>query len=129
MILGQLIRYGLTGVVHNVGGFLLYLLATYLGAEPKLAMSVLFVVGVAVSFLLNRAWAFGDSNPIAGSLGRFLLAYVFGYLLNLAALLLLVDRLGYPHQWVQGFATIAIAGVLFLLNRYFVFNARRHDQN
>lgn len=129
MILRQFVRYVLTGVIHNVGGFLLYLLATYLGVEPKLAMTVLFVVGVTVSFMLNRAWAFGDKNPIAGSLGRFLLAYIFGYLLNLALLLVLVDRLGYPHQWVQGFATIGIAGLLFLLNRHYVFSARRHDHD
>jgi putative flippase GtrA len=101
MVLRQLIRYALTGVIHNAAGFLLYLLATHFGAEPKIAMSVLFVIGVSVSFLLNRAWAFGDKNPMAGSLARFLIVYMLGYLLNLCILLLFVDRLGYPHQWVQ----------------------------
>ena len=127
MILRQLIRYGLTGVMHNVGGFLLYLLATHLGVEPKLAMTVLFVVGVAVSFLVNRIWTFGDSSSIAGNAGRFVVVYLVGYVLNLSILLVFVDQLKYPHEWVQGFATIGIACVLFVLSRYYVFSARRHD--
>ena len=125
MILGQMLRYSLVGVVHNLVGYLLYLAATYYGAEPKAAMSVLFVIAVAASFLLNRAWSFKDSNPMAGSAGRFLAVYGAGYLLNLAVLVIFVDRLGYPHQWVQGLAAMGIAGLLFLVNRHFVFRAGR----
>ena len=125
MILRQLVRYALTGVIHNVGGFLLYLLATHFGADPKLAMSVLYVAGVMASFLLNRYWTFGDQSAVARSLARFLIAYLGGYLLNLGILLLFVDHLGYPHQWVQGCAIIGVAGALFLLNRYYVFSANR----
>lgn len=121
----QFIRYCITGVIHNGAGYLLYLLVTWLGAEPKIAMSVLFVIGVAVSFLLNRNWSFADKGSVSGSLTRFVIVYMTGYVLNLAALLVFYDRLGYPHQWVQGLATIAIAVVLFLLNRYFVFRDAR----
>ena len=125
MILGQLLRYCLAGVTHNLVGYLLYLTATYFGVEPKVAVSVLFLPAVAVSFLLNRTWAFKDRNPMAGSAWRFLLVYAGGYLVNLAVLAIFVDRLGYPHQWVQGFAIIGIAGTTFLVNRYFVFSASR----
>ena len=123
MILGQLLRYCLAGLIHNLVGYLLYLTATYFGVEPKVAVSVLFLPAVAVSFLLNRTWAFKDRNPMAGSAWRFLLVYLGGYLVNLAVLAIFVDRLGYPHQWVQGFAIIGIAGTTFLVNRYFVFRA------
>lgn len=121
----QFIRYCIIGVVHNGAGYLLYLLVTWLGAEPKIAMSVLFVIGVAVSFLLNRNWSFADKGSVSGSLTRFVIVYLTGYGLNLAALLVFFDRLGYPHQWVQGIATITIAVVLFLLNRYVVFRDAR----
>ena len=125
MILGQLLRYSLAGVIHNFVGYALYLTATYFGVEPKVAVSVLFLPAVAASFMLNRTWAFKDRNPMAGSAGRFVAVYVAGYLLNLAVLVVFVDRLGYPHQWVQGFAIIVIAGLTFLVNRYFVFRAGR----
>lgn len=121
----QFFRYCVTGLVQNGAGYLLYLLVTWLGVEPKIAMSVLFMTGVAISFLLNRNWSFGDKASAAGSLARFVIAYMIGYGLNLAALLVFVDWLGYPHQWVQGFAIITIAVVLFLLNRYFVFTDAR----
>lgn len=129
MILGQMFRYCVVGVAHNLAGFLLYLTATHFGVEPKVTVSVLFVVGVAASFLLNRAWSFKDRNPMAGSAGRFLLVYVSGYLLNLAVLVVFVDYLGYAHQWVQGFAIIGIAGLAFLVNRHFVFRANPSQQS
>lgn len=121
----QFIRYCITGVIHNGTGYLLYLLVTWLGAEPKIAMTVLFVIGVAISFLLNRNWSFADKGSVSGSLTRFVIVYMTGYGLNLMALMVFFDRLGYPHQWVQGIATIVIAVVLFLLNRYFVFRDAR----
>jgi len=128
MILGQFFRYSVVGVIHNFVGYLLYLAATYFGVEPKVAVSVLFVLGVAVSFLLNRTWAFKDRKPMAGSAGRFLAVYVAGYLLNLAVLVMFVDRLGYAHQWVQGLAVVCIAGLTFLVNRYFVFRGDRSQR-
>jgi putative flippase GtrA len=46
---------------------------------------------------------------------------VFGYALNLFALLLLVDYLGWSHEWVQGAMIVFVAVILFLLQRFWVF--------
>jgi hypothetical protein len=35
--------------------------------------------------------------------------------------ILLVDMLGYPHQWVQIAAIFVVAGFLFIAFKYFVF--------
>jgi putative flippase GtrA len=129
LITKQFVRYAAVGVVHNLSGYLLYLLATYLGAEPKLTMSVLFFLGVALSFLLNRSWTFQHSGYAARSLWRFVVVYLGGYALNLLALMWFHDRLGYAHQWVQGCAIVVIALLMFLLNRYFVFRASDTARN
>jgi putative flippase GtrA len=52
---------------------------------------------------------------------RYLVAHIFGYLVNLLILLTFVDRLGYSHQWVQAAAIIVVATFLFVAFRYFVF--------
>ena len=120
----QLIRYGLVGVVSNAAIYFFYLLITYLGVEPKTAMTLVYVIGTVIGFIGNRKWTFahrGDSSSAALSYG---LAHFFGYLLNLLILLTFVDHLGYAHQWVQIAAIIIVAGFLFVVFKYFVFREK-----
>ena len=49
------------------------------------------------------------------------IAYAIGYLLNFGLLWTGVDRLQLPHQVVQAVAIFAVAAVLFLMHRYWVF--------
>jgi putative flippase GtrA len=121
----QLSRYAVVGLASNAIGYLLYLLLTLSGMGPKSAMSLLYIVGVAQTFFLNRSWSFEHREKFSSALLRYIVAYAFGYVLNLAALLLLVDTWGWPHQWVQGVMIFVIAGVLFLLQRYWVFRSSK----
>jgi putative flippase GtrA len=61
---------------------------------------------------------------MTSALGRYVTAYALGYLLNLAALFVLVDRLNFPHQIVQGVMILVVACFLFVLQRQWVFPAR-----
>jgi hypothetical protein len=54
---------------------------------------------------------------------KYILIYSLAYLLNLTALLVSVDNLGYPHQVVQGVMILSIALMLFLLQKFWVFRA------
>jgi putative flippase GtrA len=49
------------------------------------------------------------------------MAYGLGYVINLLVLFVLVDHLGYPHQVVQGMMVLALAVMLFLLQKFWVF--------
>lgn len=117
----QLIRYGLVGFASNLFGYAVYLFITYLGVDPKVTVTLLYPVGVAIGFLGNQKWAFGYKGNWLKSGVRYAIAHVFGYLINLFILLIFVDRLGYSHQWVQAVAIVVVAGFLFLVFRYFVF--------
>lgn len=88
---------------------------------PKTAMSVLYVTGVLQTYFFNRQWTFGHQGNAGASLIRYVTAYAFGYFVNLVALMVLVDHIGLPHQAVQAGMIIAIAALLFLLQRYWVF--------
>lgn len=119
----QLSRYAVVGIASNAVGYLLYLLLTYAGMGHKLAMSLLYAVGVAQTFYFNRKWSFGHNGVITVAFLRYVAAYAFGYAVNLGVLLLLVDSWGWAHQWVQGAMIFILAGMLFLLQRYWVFRS------
>jgi putative flippase GtrA len=117
----QLFRYGVVGIASNLAGYLLFLLITYLGVEPKTAMTLLYVAGATVGFFGNRRWAFSHEGTLLGAGTRYLVAHLFGYMFNFLILLTFVDMLGYSHQIVQAVAIIVVAGFLFVVFKFFVF--------
>jgi putative flippase GtrA len=119
--LGQLIRYGIVGVLSNAVGYLLYLAITAAGVEHKLAMTLLYAVGVAQTFFFNKRWSFRHGGTHGPAFVRYCMAYGLGYVINLLVLFVLVDHLGYPHQVVQGMMVLALAVMLFLLQKFWVF--------
>jgi hypothetical protein len=58
---------------------------------------------------------------LLGSSVRYFTAHFFGYFINLTILFIFVDQLGYGHQWVQAFAVFVVAGMLFIVFKFFVF--------
>jgi putative flippase GtrA len=123
----QLSRYAMVGFASNAVCYLLYLLLTYCGMEHKSAMTLLYAIGVTQSFYFNRSWSFGHNGMISAAFVKYVISYAFGYLLNLAVLIMLVDHLGWVHQWVQGVMIFALAGMLFLLQRYWVFRSSQAE--
>jgi len=117
----ELIYYGLIGIVNNVAGYLMYLLITYFGCPPKIAMSTLYCVCATVGFWGNRKITFEHQGHLLDSGIRYIIAHFFGYLLNLTILIVMVDNLGYAHQWVQAAAIFVVAAYLFMALKFFVF--------
>jgi len=120
----QLIRYSLVGMISNLTMYFVYLLITYLGIEPKTAMTLVYIIGASIGFIGNREWTFAHRGDSASAALRYGLAHLLGYLLNFLILFTFVDRLGFAHQWVQAMAIIIVAGFLFLVFKYFVFRER-----
>ena len=54
---------------------------------------------------------------------KYGLAYGTCYLINMSALIVFVDRIGLPHQVVQGAMILVIAVVMFLLQKFWVFTS------
>jgi putative flippase GtrA len=117
----QLIRYGLVGGLTNLLLYLGYLLVTYVGAEPKKSMTLVYLVGVGIGFYGHRQWTFAHDGSARQSMVRYCIAHALGYLINLVLLVGLVDRMGYPHELVQGAAILIVAAFLFVMFKYWVF--------
>ncbi len=121
--LGQLMRYGTVGALMNGAAYLMYLTLTVAGMAPKLAMTLLYALGVASSFIFNRGWTFGHGGAVPGAMVRYIATYAIGYVFNLAALYVFSDRLGLPHQGVMLALIFVTAGIIFTLQKFWVFPA------
>ena len=117
----QLMRYIVVGVTSNLLLYLAYIGLTTLGLGHKTAMTLLYVTGGLLTFFANRTWSFNHRGSGPSALARYVIAYIFGYLFNLALLWLFVDRLHQPHLLVQAAAIVLVAVSLFLLNKFWVF--------
>lgn len=117
----QWLRFVTVGLASNLGLYLLYLLLTMVGLGPKSAMTLLFALGMLQTFVLNKCWTFQHHGFARVAFVKYGLVYALGYVVNLAALFLLVDQLGLPHQPVQGLMILSLAVVFFLLHKLWVF--------
>lgn len=118
---GQLMRYIVVGAASNSLLYLAYLGLTVIGLGHKTAMTLLYITGGLISFIINRAWSFKHKGNGQSAFARYSVTYILGYLFNLSLLWLLVDRLHQPHQVVQAVAIVLVAASLFLMNKFWVF--------
>lgn len=119
----QVLRFGIVGLISNLLIFIIYLSITGFGVGHKSSMSLLFALGVIQTFVFNKRWTFGHEGFLRASFLRYVIIYILAYFLNFMALLFLVDKLGYPHQVVQGLLILSISLILFLLQKFWVFRS------
>lgn len=117
----QLLRYAMVGAMSNLFLYAVYLLITHKGMGYKTAMSLLYMLGVCMTFVFNKNWTFTHQGQVTKSFLSYVSIYALGYLVNLLALFILVDQFEFRHQWVQGIMIILLAIFLFILQKYFVF--------
>lgn len=121
----QLLRYAVTGLAANALLYCAYLLLSSLGFGHKSAMTVTYCTSVLCTFIFNRRWTFSHGGTVPAALLRYLVTYALGYAVNLAALSLLVDVAGLPHRWVMAVLIVVSAGLIFLVQKFWVFPAER----
>ena len=114
------VRFAAVGLASNAFLFLAYLLLTSVGLDPVLAVTLVWVIGVAITFVFNRSWTFRYTGAVTPALIRYGLLYGVAYALNVLLLLVLVHA-GYPHAIVQGVLIVLIAVGLFTVQRLWVF--------
>jgi len=119
--LRQVIRYGLVGVLNNLLGYLIYLLITWFGVDPKIAITILYPAAAATAYFGHSKYSFSYQGRHTNTLLRYALAHFVGYGVNFVMLFVLSDRLKFPHQAVQASAIFVVAAILFLMFKYFVF--------
>jgi putative flippase GtrA len=124
-VLLQLLRYFLTGGGITLGAALGYwLLATPVGLDPALSLTIVFVIFTALGYLLHSGISFADhgsrDRPAIRTL-RYLAVNLAGFALNQAFIWLLVTRAGGPTWWPVAPMVLVTPLLTFSLHRRWVF--------
>jgi putative flippase GtrA len=125
-VFGQMVRFGLTGLFLTLlVGALYWVLATPVGVEPMLSMTISYLLVTGLGYLLHSRWSFSGhgsrDNPAARTM-RFFTVNTMGFLLNQFFVWLLVRYLGGPTWWPLIPVILVTPLVTFTLNRRWVFS-------
>jgi len=120
-VVREMIGFALIGIGVNAAGYGVYLLLTWAGVAPLIAVTILYPAGVAASFIGNRQLTFAHEGSAASAAVRYLLVQFGGYLIDVSLLVVLTDRFGVSHELAQAGAVFVVAAYLFVTLRFFVF--------
>lgn len=116
----QLARYYLVGALINAGGYAAFLVLLHEEIEPKIAASILYVIGALISFWLNRKLVFDSTVQIHTSLIRLFAMLLAGYVLNILMLYIFVDLYNAPAWLIQIASVILVSVFFYLVNKFYV---------
>jgi putative flippase GtrA len=119
--LAVLSRYALVGVANTVVGYgLILVLDLGLGLRPWMANAAGYGLGMLLSYVLNRRFAFRSRRAHRGALPAFILTAAACWGLNLAVLYGALSA-GLPATSAQALAVLSYTVSFYLFNRYAVF--------
>ncbi len=118
----QVGRFAIVGAIATAAHYAILIALVEIGhVGPVLATTFGYVVGIAVSYTLNRRFTFSETTaPVGSSFAKFVLLYGVGAVLNGAIMAGLIE-LGAPYLLAQVAATGLVLFWNFLGARYIVF--------
>lgn len=125
VILGQLVRFILTGGFVTVLGAAVYAIpATFFGVHPLLANVGAYLVAATTGYFMHSRWSFrghGTRDDPGRTGGRFLIVSVISFCLNSFWVWSMTDALAF-EPWTAVIPMIVVTPVVtFTLNRQWVF--------
>ena len=120
-IWAEAFRFGLVGLKSNAIYYLLYVLLTFVGVVPNVAVTVVYTFGIFYAYWFNREWVFKIRSQSRFALARYVAVYVAAWATNLYLLNLATIRFGMGHYIAQAGLIVLISGLVFLSLKVFVF--------
>lgn len=113
----RLVRYYQAAIINTVFGISLYSLLIFAGLQMFIAQAVSHIIGSIFNYFTYSRHAFASSSP---SKFRFMISYIFNYLMSLTALAGINHVLKNPYT--SGiFAAFVVSLVNFFILKKFVF--------
>jgi len=111
---------GLIAAVAHYGTLIGLVEAKMMGPVPATLLG--FVAGAAVSYVLNRRFAFDSDRPHREAMWRFGVVAVVGFILTGLIMAVLTGAFAAPYLPAQIFTTGVVLFWNFLANRYWTFS-------
>jgi putative flippase GtrA len=124
-VIGQVIRFGITGVVATALQSAVYwLLATFAGVAPLVANTFGYLCAVVAGYAMHSQFSFrghGTRDNKARTTSRFVIVSLLSYALNSFFVWLLVGMMHGPTWWPVIPFFVVTPAVTFVLHRHWVF--------
>ena len=118
-------KFIITGVLVNAVLFGLLELLLRIGLDYRIAVTVIYVLGMVWGYVQNRLWSWESSAPVFQSFSRYIVIYAVIYAIHMVFVMFLVDGLSIPPLIAAILSAIVlILPVFFMLDR-FVFASRK----
>ena len=120
-LMGQLWRYGATGLANTALGYGLIMVCVYaLGSSIIVANLVGYGAGWCLSYALNKRWTFQHAGSVGRSALGFLVLVALAFVGNLAVTIALT-RAGLPYPAAQILGTACYSVAVFAGLKWMVF--------
>lgn len=122
-------RFAMAGLANTLTG-----LAVIFGCKSLLrfgdvaANFVGYAAGILLGFLLNKRWTFRHHGHWGTAFARYLVVLAAAYLINLAAVIYLIDGLHLNSYLAQAAGIVPYAFIGYLGSRYFVFTTAKVEK-
>jgi putative flippase GtrA len=122
-MIGQVVRFGVVGASAALTHFVVAVtLVRVAHIDPQIANVFGFLVAFGVSFLGQWRWTFGEQRaPLARALPSFFLVSLTGFTVNALAYRALLTYTPLRYDVALALVLIGVAGMTFLLSRYWAF--------
>lgn len=128
--MSQLSRFLVVGFANTVLGYAVIFGCMYLGGlTPESSNVVGYLVGLLVSYFLNRHFTFRSVQRRGTEFVRFVVVFITAYTANLIVLVVFVRALGTHAAVSQVIAGVIYIGVAYLLNKHYVFHSTKVSQH
>ena len=119
---GAPLRFLVVGAANTLVGLMVIYACKWLFRLDDVTSNVIgYLIALANSFFLNRAWTFTNTGPVLPAMIRFLGVFVIAYLVNLATVMLAIDLLRVNAYLAQACGIAPYTIVSYLGSRYFAF--------
>ena len=126
--LKELIVFNIVGVINTVITYGIYSLFVFLGLDYRVALFLEYCFGITFSFFANRKFTFHHTAQISPRMVVSMIgSYVCVLAVNMALLMVFVERFLLGKYTGQFFALAICVAVSYLAQKYIVFRKKKTD--
>ena len=121
----KVIRFLLVGIINAISGYtLIILLYSLLNFHFYLANFIGYLLGLIISFILNRKFVFKAKGKIKGQFLKFLFSFFLSYFLNIFAFYICSEFINLNYYLALLIASCFYSVSFFILCNFFTFKKK-----
>jgi putative flippase GtrA len=123
VITSQLLRYGISGIVLNVLGFIFYVILLKLfNYSPMISLSISYPIMIVIYYISQSLFVFEKKLNFRDSI-KFFLNILFLYLVNILLLFIWIEKFNFNPTIVQFFSIFFLILLNYFVQNKFIFKS------